>query len=527
MTVTRLQERRGIAAEWLAGDPNGDAIVLASGEIGLETDTNKFKIGDGVSTWLELEYQSLSNLTINSSSPLTLNTNLLGQKELSIIVGNSGVQAYSASLSNISSLNANTPGLLKKTGVNTWEIDTSVYSTTDTNYYPTAFTWTNGTTAGPTGSLTGSGMSAVSYAAIPAASDTQSGIITTGNQTFAGNKTFLGYLTSDIVYASSATSIGLIFNNITTGAISIGSGFTTGGTLNLGSTSGSVILKGTVKVGNTTISQGGTVTVTLPTTGGTLALNNQTHYIGTQAIAINSTSGSITSLPGVSNVNGATVPTSGTLATLANSETLTNKTLTTPILSSTTPSTAGAIGYDGKTFYAQTSTGLGAIDSTGYYIPGAVTIQAAGSTTLSSMFGKAFTVQAATTYEIEIVANITKGTTATSAALIFGLLLTTTTLDAGSWIQTMAAPITPSSAAALLGNIIAPPASGTSYTVSAAGATSNYTLRATGILRVGTGGTITPQIALSAAVAGATTLASGSYIRLRPVGSNTVTTVGL
>lgn len=61
---------------------------------------------------------------------------------------------------------------------------------TDTNYYPTTFTWTAGTTSGPTGSLTGSGMSAVTFGAIPAASGSASGIVTTGTQTFAGEKTF-------------------------------------------------------------------------------------------------------------------------------------------------------------------------------------------------------------------------------------------------------------------------------------------------------------------------------------------------
>lgn len=63
------------------------------------------------------------------------------------------------------------------------------WTDTNTNYYPTTFTWTNGTTAGPTGSLTGSGMSTVSFGAIPSASATQSGVVTTGDQTFGGTKT--------------------------------------------------------------------------------------------------------------------------------------------------------------------------------------------------------------------------------------------------------------------------------------------------------------------------------------------------
>lgn len=50
-----IQHRRGTAAEWLSADP-----VLASGEIGVETDTLKFKIGDGTSAWSALAYAGAS-----------------------------------------------------------------------------------------------------------------------------------------------------------------------------------------------------------------------------------------------------------------------------------------------------------------------------------------------------------------------------------------------------------------------------------------------------------------------------------
>ena len=46
-----MQQRRGTAAQWTAANS-----VLAAGEIGFETDTGKFKIGDGTNTWTNLSY---------------------------------------------------------------------------------------------------------------------------------------------------------------------------------------------------------------------------------------------------------------------------------------------------------------------------------------------------------------------------------------------------------------------------------------------------------------------------------------
>jgi Major tropism determinant N-terminal domain len=49
--ATRMQQRRGTAEQWTNADP-----ILAAGEIGFETDTNQFKIGDGVNAWSDLSY---------------------------------------------------------------------------------------------------------------------------------------------------------------------------------------------------------------------------------------------------------------------------------------------------------------------------------------------------------------------------------------------------------------------------------------------------------------------------------------
>ena len=67
-----------------------------------------------------------------------------------------------------------------------------------TDNTPTTFNWTRGTTAGPTGSLTGNGMSAVAFPAAPSASESASGVVTTGAQTFAGTKTFNNTITGSI-----------------------------------------------------------------------------------------------------------------------------------------------------------------------------------------------------------------------------------------------------------------------------------------------------------------------------------------
>jgi hypothetical protein len=50
----RIQFRRGTATQWAAANP-----TLAAGELGLETDTSKYKIGDGLTVWNSLSYSSL------------------------------------------------------------------------------------------------------------------------------------------------------------------------------------------------------------------------------------------------------------------------------------------------------------------------------------------------------------------------------------------------------------------------------------------------------------------------------------
>jgi hypothetical protein len=60
--ATRMQQRRGTASQWTSANP-----VLNAGEIGWESDTNKFKIGDGTNHWADIDYFIDANSTANPS----------------------------------------------------------------------------------------------------------------------------------------------------------------------------------------------------------------------------------------------------------------------------------------------------------------------------------------------------------------------------------------------------------------------------------------------------------------------------
>jgi len=60
--ATRMQQRRGTAAQWTSANP-----ILNAGEMGWESDTNKFKIGDGTNHWANLDYFIDQSSTVNPS----------------------------------------------------------------------------------------------------------------------------------------------------------------------------------------------------------------------------------------------------------------------------------------------------------------------------------------------------------------------------------------------------------------------------------------------------------------------------
>ena len=63
--ANRIQLRRGGAQEWANSNP-----TLAQGELGIELDTGRFKIGDGVTAWNTLRYERPVESVTNTANTL-------------------------------------------------------------------------------------------------------------------------------------------------------------------------------------------------------------------------------------------------------------------------------------------------------------------------------------------------------------------------------------------------------------------------------------------------------------------------
>jgi hypothetical protein len=77
LMAVKIQLRRGTAAQWTSANP-----TLLSGEQGLETDTGKTKIGNGVTAWNSLGYVDAKFLPTSASSGYVLNSLVTAKGDL-------------------------------------------------------------------------------------------------------------------------------------------------------------------------------------------------------------------------------------------------------------------------------------------------------------------------------------------------------------------------------------------------------------------------------------------------------------
>lgn len=91
----QIQYRRGTAAQWATAN-----TLLSVGEAGYETDTGRFKVGDGTTNWTNLPYATIQARTLTATSvtsPLTWNSSINDAYAITAQAGNLTFNADSGS----------------------------------------------------------------------------------------------------------------------------------------------------------------------------------------------------------------------------------------------------------------------------------------------------------------------------------------------------------------------------------------------------------------------------------------------
>jgi hypothetical protein len=262
-----MQQRRGTASQWVAAN-----TVLTAGELGYETDTGQFKIGDGTTAWLSLPYfrdtldldiagkAPINNPTFTGTVVLPSTTSIADVSAAEIAVLN-GITSTTAELNILDGVTADASELNKLDGLlaSTAELNTLVgitASTTELNYTdgvtsaiqtqlnakaPTANPTFTGTVAGVTKTHVGLGnVDNTTDANKPVSTAQQTALNLKANiasPTFTGTVTLAQAPTTDLqaatklyvdnvaaginfheaVHAASVNNLAVIYNNGTSG----------------------------------------------------------------------------------------------------------------------------------------------------------------------------------------------------------------------------------------------------------------------------------------------------------------------
>jgi len=251
-----------------------------------------------------------------------------------------------------------------------------------------------------------------------------------------------------------------------------------------------------------------------------------------------STSGSVTLIvPAVAGSSVLTLPAvTDTLVSLAATQTLTGKTLTSAALSAgtataaplnltsgtnLTTATAGAMEYDGTVFYATPTVSQRGVIMAEQII----LLQAAYTLTSQTAAQKLFNTPTSGqvtlttgTYEFECFYSLS-AMSATSGSFGFALGGTATlTQFFYATAQKGAAAVATATATQSTYNVAA------NTTLATASVNTVGYAQISGIINVSASGTVIPQVSLG--IAAAAVVGIGAYFRIRPIGSTTVTSVG-
>jgi len=343
--AVQIQIRNGTAAQWTSANP-----TLAVGEMGAETDTGKFKIGTGSTAWNSLAYAAVGTVTSVAQS-FTGGIVSVGGTPISTsgtlaltVVGTSG-------------------GIVYFSGSNTWASSAALASN--------ALVVGGGAGSAPSTITTGTGV----VTALGATTNAASGIVVKdANANITTNATFNGFTSvaasgtpiiltaastpvysitgsgGQVIQLPNATTLpnGTIFsfnNNQSSGAITVNNASSTlvvsvpsGGYVTV------VLLSNATSAGSwdrhdqtpsntswstNTLDYPGSIT-SATWNGVAIAANKGGTGVANNTASTITISGAFGTTFTVSGTTAVTLPTTGTLATLAGTETFTNKTLTNP-----------------------------------------------------------------------------------------------------------------------------------------------------------------------------------------------------
>ena len=278
-----------------------------------------------------------------------------------------------------------------------------------------------------------------------------------------------------------------------------------GGAVTVGSLTASSFVSATGNVIGGNINSAGLASITGNIQGGNL-----------RTVGLVSATGNVTG----GNINGFVRPSVGTATVPALSFT-TGLNMTTP--------TAGAVEYDGVTFYGTPNASNRGVLNTSHFMVlasdyiGSDTSSAQKVFNLGTGSAGAITLPASTAYFMEAVYYITRGvgsnshTLSTLFALSSALTGITYTADTTS---------TTGNTLGAVSRIYGTAATAVAVTGASTSTTENITVVIRGIVRTNASTTFTPQVQYSSAPGGAPTFLTNSYIRLTPIGSGAVTYVG-
>lgn len=70
--MARMMQQTRSGAEWTNINP-----ILMAGELGIEKDTYRVKVGDGIHTWTELPYWTTNGKTYSSGTGVTVTDHVI------------------------------------------------------------------------------------------------------------------------------------------------------------------------------------------------------------------------------------------------------------------------------------------------------------------------------------------------------------------------------------------------------------------------------------------------------------------